>query len=108
MHKTLDCGVLQLNQKIHKNSTRSQHRLQFYSKADVEKLLKGILPHLRMKDTQAKAVLQYIHEEDPLRKEQLMRVVRFSNWKDDTKKAENLLSEWECTVDDITKWTEGL
>jgi len=37
-----------------------------------------------------------------------MRVVRFSNWKDDTKKAENLLSEWECTVDDITKWTEGL
>ena len=108
LHKTLDCGVLQLNQKIHKNSTRSQHRLQFYSKADVEKLLKGILPHLRMKDTQAKAVLQYIHEEDPLRKEQLMRVVRFSNWKDDTKKAENLLSEWECTVDDITKWTEGL
>jgi len=108
LHKTLDCGVLQLNQKIHKNSTRSQHRLQFYSKAHVEKLLKGILPHLRMKDTQAKAVLQYIHEEDPLRKEQLMRVVRFSNWKDDTKKAENLLSEWECTVDDITKWTEGL
>jgi len=108
LHKTLDCGVLQLNQKIHKNSTRSQHRLQFFSKSDVEKLLKGILPHLRMKDTQAKAVLQYIHEEDPLRKEQLMRVVRFSNWKDDTKKAENLLSEWECTVDDITKWSEGL
>ena len=108
LHKTLECGVLQLDQKVHKNSTRSQHRLQFYSKGDVEKLLKMILPHLQMKDTQAKAVLQYLQEEDPLRKTELLRVVRYNNWKDDTQKAENLLSQWDCSVDDITKWSEGI
>ena len=108
LHKTLECGVLQLDQKVHKNSTRSQHRLQFYSKGDVEKLLKMILPHLQMKDTQAKAVLQYLQEEDPLRKTELLRVVRYNNWKDDTQKAENLLSQWECSVDDISKWSEGI
>ena len=40
LHKTLGCGVLQLDLKLHKNSKRSQHRLQFYSKADLQKLLK--------------------------------------------------------------------
>ncbi|MHA2112769.1 MAG: hypothetical protein ACW98W_14910 [Candidatus Hodarchaeales archaeon] len=108
LYKTLECGVLQLDQKVHKNSTRSQHRLQFYSKGDVEKLLKMILPHLQMKDTQAKAVLQYLQEEDPLRKTELLRVVRYNNWKDDTQKAEKLLSQWECSVDDISKWSEGI
>jgi hypothetical protein len=38
LHKTLDCGVLQLDQKISKTSNRTQHRLQFYSKGDIEKL----------------------------------------------------------------------
>ena len=108
LHKTLECGVLQLDQKIHKNSTRSQHRLQFYSKGDVEKLLKMILPHLQMKDIQAKAVLQYLQEEDPLRKTELLRVVRYNNWKDDATKAESLLSQWECSTDDIAKWAEGI
>ena len=108
LHKTLECGVLQLDQKIHKNSTRSQHRLQFYSKSDVAKLLKMILPHLQMKDTQAKAVLQYLQEEDPLRKTELLRVVRYNNWRDDTVKADSLLNQWECSVDDIAKWTEGI
>jgi len=52
--------------------------------------------------------LQYLQEEDPLRKTELLRVVRYNNWKDDTQKAENLLSQWECSVDDISKWSEGI
>ena len=108
LHKTLDCGILQLDQKISKNSNRTQHRLQFYSKSDIEKLLKSILPHLKMKDIQAKAVLQYIHEGDPLRKTELQRVVRYNNWKDDALKADSLLLEWDCSSDDIAKWSEGL
>jgi hypothetical protein len=61
-----------------------------------------------MKDVQAKAVLQYIHEEDPLRKTELQRVVRYNNWKDDALKADSLLQEWDCSSDDIAKWSEGL
>jgi len=61
-----------------------------------------------MKDVQAKAVLQYLQEEDPLRKTELLRVVRYNNWKDDATKAESLLSQWECSTDDIAKWAEGI
>ena len=71
LQKTLGCGVLQLDQKIYKDSQRSQHRLQFYSKGDIRKLLTQILPHLKMKDIQAKAVLAFIDESDNVRKDEL-------------------------------------
>ena len=108
LYKTLDCGVLQLNQKVYKDSKRSQHRLQFYSKADIRKLLKGILPHLKMKNLQAKAVLAFIDEPDSLRKLELKRVVRFENWRDDTEKSSSLLQEWGVDMDSVAKWSEGL
>ena len=108
LYKTLDCGVLQLNQKVYKNSKRSQHRLQFYSKADIRKLLDGILPHLKMKNLQAKAVLAFIDEPDSLRKLELKRVVRFENWRDDTEKSSSLLQEWGVDMDSVAKWSEGL
>ena len=108
LQKTLDCGVLQLDQKIYKDNQRSQHRLQFYSKADIRKLLKGILPFLEMKKTQAKAVLAYIEENDGLKKEELKKVVRYYNWSDDTNKSNALLSEWGVQADDITKWAEAI
>ncbi len=108
LQKTLDCGILQLDQKIYKDGQRSQHRLQFYSKADISKLLKGILPFLEMKKTQAKAVLAYIEEDNGLKKEELKKVVRYYNWSDDTNKSNALLSEWGVQADDITKWAEAI
>lgn len=108
LYKTLDCGVLQLDNKVHKNSTRSQHRLQFYSKADLRKFLTGVMPHLKMKGTQAKAVLAFIDENDPVRKEELKRLVRFKNWEDDAKKSSELLNSWGVDVDTIGKYAEGL
>ena len=42
-------------------------------KADIRKLLDGILPHLKMKNLQAKAVLAFIDEPDSLRKLELKR-----------------------------------
>ena len=108
LYKTMDCGVLQLDNKVHKNSTRSQHRLQFYSKADLRKFLTGVMPHLKMKGTQAKAVLAFIDESDPVRKEELKRLVRFKNWEDDTKKASELLNSWGVDADTIGKYAEGL
>ena len=108
LQKTLGCGILQLDQKIYSDTQRSQHRLQFYSKADISKLLKGILPFLEMKKTQAKAVLAFIQEDDSLRKNELLKVVRYYNWSDDTKKATALLDEWGVQADDVTKWAEAI
>tara|TARA_Y100001937_G_scaffold65115_1_gene89117 strand:+ start:968 stop:2104 length:1137 start_codon:yes stop_codon:yes gene_type:complete len=108
LQKTLDCGILQLDQKVYKDSQRSQHRLQFYSKADIRKLLSALEPHLQMKKTQARAVLAYLDEQDKLRKEQLMKVVKFRNWSDDTTKSDALLAEWGIDADTVSKWSEGL
>ena len=108
LQKTLGCGVLQLDQKVYSDTQRSQHRLQFYSKADIHKLLKGILPFIEMKKTQAKAVLAYLEEPDSLRKNELLKVVRYHNWSDDTKKATALLDEWGVQADDVAKWAEAI
>jgi len=108
LRKVLDCGILQLDQKVYKDSQRSQHRLQFYSKNDIRKLLNGIMPHLQMKQTQAKAVLAFIEEKDGMKKEELKKVVRFYNWSDDTNKANTLLNEWGVQAEDVSKWAEAI
>ncbi len=108
LHKALGCGRLVLNQKIHKNSNRSLHRLVFQSKGDLRQLLKGILPHLKMKSLQAKAVLTFIDSKDKMRKNELQKLVTFSNWKDDKKKADNLLTKWGLDADTIGGYAEGL
>ena len=66
------------------------------------------MPHLQMKKTQAKAVLAFIEEEDSMRKEELKKVVRYSNWSDDKAKSQTLLAEWGVNADDVAKWEEGL
>ena len=108
LQKILDCGVLQLDQKVYKDGQRSQHRLQFYSKGDIRKLLNGIGPYLKMKKTQAKAVLAYLEEKEDMRKEELKKVVRYYNWSDDTNKAGALLTEWGVMADDVSKWAEAI
>ena len=107
LHKELGCGVLQLDQKIYKNGQRSQHRISFYSKDDLKKLLTGLLPHLCMKEKQAKAVLKYLDEKDNSRKDELKKVVQYLNW-DGTTKAEQSLNSWGIDKDIIGKWMEGL
>ena len=52
-----------------------QHRLQFYSKDDLKKLLTGVMPHLRMKKAQAKAMLEYLDAGDDVRKQELQRLL---------------------------------
>lgn len=108
LRKTLECGILQLNQKVYKDNQRSQHRLQFYSKNDIRKVLSSLLPHLQMKKTQAKAVLAFIDEDDNMRKEELKKLVKYNNWSDDKTKADALLAEWGVKADSIEKWSEGL
>ena len=108
LHKTLDCGVLQLDLKIHKNSLRSQHRLQFYSMRDLTKLLKGVLPHLRMKKNQATYVLELLdlrgRNSDLItkRRDELYRLTKWDNWKD--VKADELLTEWNVDEAEVLSW----
>ena len=100
LHKALGCGVLQTDLKIHKNSRRTQHRLQFYSEDHLRKLMKGIRPHLRMKKGQAGAVLELLdlrgRKSDIVksRRDDLYRIVKWLNWKDVPDEREELLKEW--------------
>jgi len=110
LHKTLGCGVLQLDLKLHKNSKRSQHRLQFYSKADLQKLLKNTRPFLKLKTKQADCVLELLdlrgRTSDLVkqRRDDLYRVVKWENWRD--VKAEELLDDWNVDEQVVTSWAQ--
>ena len=60
-----------------------------------------------MKDIQAKAVVAFIGEKDPLRKTELKRLVQFSN-RDGTTKGKESLREWGVDKDTVLSWAEGL
>jgi len=110
LHKTLDCGVKQLDLKVHKNSTRSQHRLQFYSNDDLRKLIKGTLPHLQLKKKQAAAVLEHLDlrgqsgEDIIKQRDALFRIVKWENWKDVPNMRERLLDEWNVDEETVSSW----
>jgi len=108
LYKMIGCGVLQLDLKIHKNSRRSQHRLQFYSRADITKLLEGTKPHLRLKKQQAKYVMEHLalrgRDGDMIikRRDELFKLVKWENWKD--VKADELLGEWNVDEQEVLSW----
>jgi hypothetical protein len=110
LYKMLECGVLSLDLKVHKSSKRSQHRLQFYSKDDLTKLLKGVLPHLRLKKHQAKYVLEHLSLRGQggdlivKRRDELYRLVKWENWSD--VKADELLEEWKVDEQEVLSWAE--
>lgn len=107
LHKNIGAGVLQLDQKVYKDGQRSQHRVTFYSKDDLTKLLDNLTPHLQMKERQAKAVLAYLQETDPVKKTKLKRFVQFSN-REGTEKGEKSLQEWGVDRDTVMSWAEEL
>ena len=53
-------------------------------------------------------MMSYIDSKDKLRKDELHKLVTFNNWKDDKKKADNLLSKWGLDADTIGGFAEGL
>ena len=110
LHKTLGCGILQLDLKVYKTSVnKSQHRLQFYSKKDVREVLKGIMPHLRLKKNQAESVLEFIDVPSKgmiakQRRRQLTKLVKWDNWSD--KKGDELLSDWGIQAEAVEAWRD--
>jgi len=108
MHKMLDCGVLQLDLKVHKSSKKSQHRLQFYSADDLRTLLKGTLSHLRLKKKQAACVLELLdlrgRDGDMItkRRDELFKIVKWENWHD--VKGDELLEEWNVDEQEVLSW----
>ena len=91
LQKMIGCGRLVSDQKLAKNTIKPVHRLIFSSKNDIREILKGVLPHLKLKSLQAKAVLNYIEEKDSMRKNELYQLVTYNNWKEHKNKAASLL-----------------
>lgn len=108
LQKMIGCGRLVSDQKLAKNTIKPVHRLIFSSKEDIRDLLKGVLPHLKLKSLQAKAVLNYIEEKDSMRKTELYQLVTYNNWKEHKSKATFLLDKWGLNADTIGGFAEGL
>ena len=72
------------------------------------KLLKGVLPHLRMKKNQATYVLELLdlrgRNSDLItkRRDELYRLTKWDNWKD--VKADELLTEWNVDEAEVLSW----
>ena len=105
LQKMIGCGRLVTDQKLAKNTVKPVHRLIFSSKDSIRSLLKGIEPHLKLKALQARAVLNFIDENDSLRKNELYQLVTYNNWKEHKTKAESLLNEWGIDADTIGTYT---
>lgn len=108
LQKMIGCGRLVSDQKLAKNTIKPVHRLIFSSKEDIREILKGVLPHLKLKSLQAKAVLNYIEEKDSMRKTELYQLVTYNNWKEHKNKAASLLNKWGLDADAIGGFAEGL
>ena len=111
MHKSLGIGRLHLDQKSPQD-TRPVNRLNFYSGDEITKLLTECMPHFRMKDKNAKVLLELIKikknnkKEDwySQRKDELFKLMKYYNHSDNTKfdwKA------WDIDIDAINKLEEN-
>ena len=107
MQKSLGFGRLHLDQKSPQD-TRLVNRLNFYSAADVKKLLTKCLPHFKMKGPNARVLLELIKikkfnkKEDwySIRKEELFKLMKYHNHSDNRNfdwKA------WNIDIDNINK-----
>ena len=74
----------------------------------MKKVLNGVLPHLQLKSTQAKAALRFLEESDSMKKEQYRMLVMFENWKDDADAVQKKLNEWGVDADTIRSWGSDL
>ena len=109
LHKALGCGRLVLNQKVHKNSNRSLHRLVFPIKRRFTPITQRYFTSSKNEIATSKGCfILYIDSKNKLRKDELQKLVTFNNWKDDKKKADNLLSKWGLDADTIGGFAEGL
>ena len=107
MHKSLGMGRLHLDQKSPQD-TRLVNRLNFYSAADVKKLLMKCKPHFRMKGPNADVLLELIKIKKENKKEdwfkerkgELFKLMKYHNHSDNVKFN---WKEWDIDIDNINK-----
>ena len=107
MHKSLGMGRLHLDQKSPQDS-RLVNRLNFYSAADVKKLLMKCKPHFRMKGPNADVLLELIKIKKENKKEdwfkerkgELFKLMKYHNHSDNVKFN---WKEWDIDIDNINK-----
>ncbi len=112
MENQLKIGRLHLDQKVGENS-RSQHRLNFYSQGDINKLLVKTIPHLRMKKEQGRLLMESIMIKQRFKKEawakprleEIFKLIKWENWKDAVNKDE--LQKYNIQEEDIIKYKEN-
>ena len=112
MENQLKIGRLHLDQKVGENS-RSQHRLNFYSQGDINKLLEKTIPHLRMKKEQGRLLMESIMIKQRFKKEawakprleEIFKLIKWENWKDAVNKDE--LQKYNIQEEDIIKYKEN-
>ena len=107
MHKSIGYGRMHLDQKS-PQQTRPIQRLNFYSQADVTKLLTKCLPHFRLKKGNAKLLLELIRMKKSYKKadwykgrcDEIFKLMKWENHKD------HVGFDWlkeGIYLDDITK-----
>jgi hypothetical protein len=107
MHKSLGMGRLHLDQKSPQD-TRPVNRLNFYSAAEVKKLLTKCRPHFKMKGPNADVLLELIKikKNDKKkdwykdRKEELFKLMKYHNHSDNTRFD---WKEWDIDINNINK-----
>tara|TARA_A100001201_G_scaffold53000_1_gene52109 strand:- start:7966 stop:9267 length:1302 start_codon:yes stop_codon:yes gene_type:complete len=111
MHKSLGMGRLHLDQKSPQD-TRLINRLNFYSGADIKKLLTKCLPHFKLKKSNANVLLELIKikkndkKKDwyAQRKDELFKLMKYYNHSDNAKFD---WEAWDIDIDGITKLEEN-
>ena len=114
LESELKCGRLHLDQKVGENS-RSQHRLNFYSKADISAILAKCLPHLRMKKEQGKLLIEAIRIKGQHRKaewakprlEEIFKLMKYENWKDSRGQGGREFEKYGIDPDVVVKYHDN-
>ena len=114
LENELKCGRLHLDQKVGVNN-RSQHRLNFYSQADIGTILDKCLPHLRMKKSQGKLLLEAIRikkqhkkaEWSKPRLEEIFKLIKYENWKDSRGQGGREFEKYGIDPDVVVKYHDN-
>ena len=111
IHKAIGFGKLHLDQKSPQD-TRPVNRLNFYSQDDVYNLLTKCLPHFRMKQGNAKLLLELVrikkgYKKEPWYKERCDEIFKLMKWENHRDHVGYDFAKEGIYIDDIQKYKDN-
>jgi hypothetical protein len=111
IHKAIGFGKLHLDQKSPQD-TRPVNRLNFYSQDDVYNLLTKCLPHFRMKQGNAKLLLELVrikkgYKKEPWYKERCDEIFKLMKWENHRDHVGYDFAREGIYMDDIQKYKDN-